>query len=767
MKQDLRLLPAACCAWGTAVVALLVGPGGRIGLAAAVLAGGTAAGWVGRHRRGWAAQALLTGAVCLAVLLVAHARLWAQGSGAVGDALAGGGAGRFLAVAEEPARLLGPGSRYEAMVVLRIGAAPVTALGPVAGLATGDRVTVTGTLAPLPERERSRALLLDAQALAVAPAGGPQGAVNRLRADFVELTGALSPQGQGLVPGIAIGDDSRLPLTVQAAMRRTSLSHLTAVSGAHIALVLAIVGFLGGRARVQVRALLLLAALAGLVLLVGTEGSVVRAGAMGVVGIAAVVRGRPPQPIPALSAGCAALLVADPWLALSYGFGLSVCATAGLVCLAPPLARRFARAATRLGRGRLPDRPVRWAAAALSLPLAAHLACAPIVIALNPAVTTWGVPANLVAAPAVVPATVLGLTALLLTPLAPGPALLLARGAELATGWIAGVALTLSRWPGAALPWPGGLGGALALGALHALTVVALLRRRPARPAAHPARWGLLAAAVGAAVAVAALLARLLPAGAADWAVLQCDVGQGTATLVRTGPHTAAMVDVGGADGAAEHCLARARVRRLDLLVLTHPHDDHVGHLAAVLAAVDVRAVLVSPAAEPAATVAWVERELRAVGVAPATASAGMAGRAGSVEWRVLWPAPRTDIRDANDLSVAVLFEGAGRVLALGDLQGRGQGELAAALADCGSGSCAPVDVAVMAHHGAADQNPELARLLDPAVTIVPVGENNYGHPTRTAVELYGSVSRVWRTDRDGQVSVSFHEDHAVVRAGG
>lgn len=757
---DLRLVPAAAGAWVAAALALVVGPGGRLGLLAA-LAAAAGLGW--RRPAVWLTQLAFVAVIAFAVVLSAHAQLHAEA--AVVAALPDGAPGRYRAVALEPSRPLGPGSRSEAMVAVEIGSVRATALGRVERLATGDRVVIAGKAIPQPDRERSRVLLVDAEVLRAEPAAGLQGAVNSVRAGFLEVASGLGPQGQGLVPGIALGDDSRLPDTLEVAMRRSSLGHLTAVSGAHVALVLAIVGFLGSRAGARVRGVLLLAALGALVLLVGPGASVVRAAAMGVVAIVAVLRGRPPQPMPALAAGAVALLVSDPWLALSYGFALSVAATAALVCLAPPLSRRMAAAVGRASSGRAPERLVRASCAALALPLAAHLACAPIIIGLTPTVSTWGVLANLAAGPAVVPATVLSLAAVLVTPLWPPLALLLARGAELATGWIAGVALAASRLPGAALPWPGGWGGALALGALHLVAVVLLLRPGLLRPRRR--RRGGPLAAVGALLVLALLLAALPRPG--EWSVLQCDVGQGSATLVRTGRHSAIMVDVGTRAGASERCLAAAGIRRLDLLVLTHPHDDHVGNLAAVLAATDVRSALVSPAASPAATAAWVNRELRTAGVTPRVGTAGLRGAVGPAGsgWQVLWPAPDTAIRDANDLSLVVQFRVAGRrLLALGDLQGAGQAGLAEAVRSCGP-PCQAVDVVVIAHHGSADQDQVLARLLDPAITVVPVGENTYGHPTASTLRLYRELgTRLWRTDRDGTITVSFTPSQATVRTG-
>lgn len=751
MRNDLRLLPAALTAWGAAALALtgwspLVG---AAGLAAAAAVGvrwrGTRSDASPRH------QVLLCAAVAVAVLISARAQLAASAA-----SLDGTGEADVVvtATAVDDARELGPFSTSAARVTVRLATlevdgaprrarARVTALGDVLGVHRGDVVRLEGTLVTLPDSEEVRALLVEARVRATAAPSGLRALFPTMRARFREATEALSPQGRGLVPGVAIGDDSALPETLREAMRRTSLGHLTAVSGAHVALVLAGVGVLGARAPTRLRAALLLLALAGLVGLVGSAASVVRAAAMGVTGIVALARGRPPRALPALASGVVFLLVADPWLSRSIGFALSVAATTALVTLAPCLANAFARLRLR-----------RWLATTLAVPCAAHLACAPIIVLFTPTVSVLGVVANAIAAPAVVPATLLGLAGVLAAPASQPLAAALAHGAEACTWWIAQTATTIARLPLSAAPWPGGLGGALGLAAVHGALVVVLLHAR--------LRVLLPALLV---VVVAALL---LGARESAWTVVQCDVGQGSALLVRSGPHAAVMVDVGPSDGRSQECLRRSAVTRIDLLVLTHPHADHVGNLAAVLASTRVERVLVSPAAEPREAVSHVGAELAVAGAEPEVATAGLRGRAGSVDWEVLWPSRTTPLDDANDLSVAVLLRaaGGGRVLALGDL-GAGQRGLADAVTACGA-PCTELDVVAMAHHGSRDQDATLARLLDPAITLVSVGaQNPYGHPTSEALSLYADLgSRIWRTDRDGAVRILL-DGTGAVRDGG
>jgi competence protein ComEC len=268
----------------------------------------------------------------------------------------------------------------------------------------------------------------------------------------------LSEDERGLVPGLVLGDVSMMPPALTAAFRATGLTHLNAVSGANVAIVLgAVLGAvrrvgLGRRGRTVLAAL----ALAGFVVLVRPSPSVLRASAMGAVVLLAMLLGRRSSPLPALAAAVLALVVLDPFLARTPGFAMSVLATAAIVAIAPAWTDRLSR--------QLP-RPL---AAALAVPAAAQLACTPVIVAAFGQLTPYAVLANLLAAPAVAPATLAGIACALVAVLSPSVAAVLARIAGLPAGWLATVARVLSRAPGAGLHAPAGRGGVALLAALAA-----------------------------------------------------------------------------------------------------------------------------------------------------------------------------------------------------------------------------------------------------------------------------------------------------------
>lgn len=557
-----------------------------------------------------------------------------------------------------------------------------------------------------------------------------------IREGFLEASRALPAPGGELLPGLAIGDTTRVPESLDTAMIRTSLSHLTAVSGANCAIVvgaaLAIAALLGASRPVRIGVALV--ALLGFVVLVTPEPSVLRAAVMAGLALGAVALGRPALGVPVLCAAVIGLLVADPWLSRSYGFALSALATAGLLLLAGPLARVLGRV--------LPL----WLATVLAVPIAAQLACQPVILLLDPALPLYGVPANLLAAPAAPLATVIGLVACLLGSAAPPLGLAVAWIAWLPASWIAAVAALFSGLPGARSAWPGGLGGVALLVLVEVAVLVALLGsgrpRRLARVACAIALLGYVAA-----IAAGAAVSRI--GRPADWQYAMCDVGQGDATLVRSGSEVA-LVDTGPDPEPLRACLDELGVGRIDLLVLTHFDLDHVGGAPALLGRVD--RVLTGPPGEPAD-----ERLLAALAAAGAVVDPvgrGDRGTLGTLGWEVLWPPPR-GATPGNEASVALRWSCRdGPCLTsvmLGDLGAEAQARMAGAIRLGGA------DVVKVSHHGSADQSGALYDALGATVGLIGVGaDNDYGHPTESLLATLAAAGTTpLRTDLDGLVLVA------------
>lgn len=321
----------------------------------------------------------------------------------------------------------------------------------------------------------------------VAAPDGLAGVTAHLRAGLAQAAQGL-PGGTGdLVPGMVVGDVSMQDPVVREQFLATGLTHLTAVNGANLAMVTGSVLVLAtamGWPR-WTRYAAAASCLVAFVLLVGPEPSVLRAAVMGAVGLVAALSARRAHGYAALSAAVVVLLAVDPGLAVEYAFILSVAATAGIVALAPLVARRMLQGWTRrrtARRGRHHP-PARWQAMLVGLvavSLVADVVTAPVIVQMTGVVSPTAVLANVLVGVAVPPVTVVGMLGALLAGVHVGAATVVLWGAALPAWWILTVAARLSQVP--VLHTPGGMVAAavLVLVAVAVVTVVVSARWRRA-----------------------------------------------------------------------------------------------------------------------------------------------------------------------------------------------------------------------------------------------------------------------------------------------
>ncbi|GAA4046188.1 ComEC/Rec2 family competence protein [Nonomuraea soli] len=692
--------------------------------------------------------------------------------------------------------------------------------GPQWGpLLPSQRLQVTGRLTPAAPGDLVAAFLL---------VRGPPRILTRptwihtaagdLRAGLRDAAAVLPPDQRGLLPGLVVGDVSRMDPQVAADFRDAGLTHLLAVSGANLAIVAGAVLALARLAGfpLPARALLASAAMLAFAVVARPSPSVLRALVMGLVAMLTLGTGRARDGFTALSAAVLLLILFDPGLARSYGFALSVCATAGLLLLAPrlsnalaggpathhptPLRDRlrnlktrhvtFLRSATTrraspplnltawraklhrslpptdtpdhpsathphrqpsTGRRRLPH----WIAEALAIPIAAQAAVTPVLVLMAGQLTLIAIPANLLAAPAVAPATLLGFAAAVVAPLSPEAAELLVIPAGYAVAWIIAVAEWAASMPLTEIPWPGGLPG-LALLAVVVAIAVPLLRS---------GRWRPLIAVIVCAVLLAVLAVRPMVASwpPPRWLLVACDVGQGDGLVIAAGPGRGVVVDTGPDPILMDRCLRDLGVREVPLLVLTHPHADHVAGTSGVLRGRPVGAVLLSPVTEehPRA-----EREPvppipdqgpQTPKPARWVATPGSRWTFGPSEVTVLGPPTGSPASEGpgegsavNNASIVLHVRwSAGSALLSGDIETEAQ----TALVRHGLPS---VDVLKVPHHGSARQDPAFLAATGARAALISVGADNlYGHPAPfTLAALHRLGTRIYRTDQAGHLVV-------------
>lgn len=591
--------------------------------------------------------------------------------------------------------------------------------------------------------------------------GPVQSTMNQLRDGLRSATAARGPAGASLVAGLAIGDESAQSPELADAMQRSGLSHLTAVSGGNTAIVLILVL---GLARVFPTPIWFQASAGGIALLaylilVGPQPSVLRATVMGAVVLVGLARGGFVSGLPVLSLAAFGLILLDPSLAVSLGFGLSVAATAGLLLLAPAVKR---------GIGRLPilGRVPRWFCDALAVTVSAQIATAPILLAVGNDISLAAIPANLLVAPVVAPITIAGLLAALSSPLAPAVASAIAWPATLLGEWIAYVANLTSSWGWATVGSSGGI--LVVLAPLFAWAIVRIRRRvarrvdSPPRSRTPPVSFRTVAAIFACCAILVIVGSTLLRPAASDWRIVACDVGQGSATLVRSGS-SVVLVDVGPQHGGINDCLDDAGITDVTAVVITHLHADHTDGLPDVLADTPVQSIFATSAHLSPDQLRELDDE-SGESLHPEVLAAGQQLDLPGLTGEILWPrrgdVAATEGMNNGSLVITFQWEDGFRLLVTGDVETEAQQAIVSQQL-----IREPFDVVTVPHHGSSKLDPEFARRLAPTVALVSVGEDNeYGHPSAHSIRSFESAgATLFRTDESGSLELSWTDGRVWV----
>jgi competence protein ComEC len=604
------------------------------------------------------------------------------------------------------------------------------------------------------------------------------------------LQQALPEPEAGLAAGILVGLRERVDRQLAADFATAGVSHVVAISGWNIAIVAGLVGaLLRGRSR-RLVAGVVGGVIVAYVVAAGASPSVVRAAVMAGVVLAARETGRAGRAPAALALAVSILLLASPPMIGDAGFRLSVMATGGLLAWATPLGAWLGR----IGGGRMP----RWLAEGLGITLAAQAATLPDVLATFGRLSLVAPAVNLLVVP-LVPAAMAGGVAAMLA------GWLVTLGAPAIVGIVVGLpgwlllhAMVLivrfaAGLPLAAVVLPEGANIVAAFGAAAA-TVAALawIRRRGSRPRRRRSGsrvavpgvrkpvTGRVAPSIPERIALAAVAVALGTGllSAADVAsrgdrIIVLDVGQGDAILVESRDGARMLVD-GGPDPDRLLLELDAVIppwdRRLDIVVLTHPHEDHVAGLVRALERYRVGRVF--EPGMPGTGPGWRAWDLALRGGPPrGTLAAGDALRLGAIRIAVLWPRPGTvslqpakDGRGFNDVSIVLLGEADGRHFLL---TGDAEEDVDPALIAAG---LPHLDVLKVAHHGSATAtSAALLAATRPTDALVSVGTgNDYGHPApSTLARLRQAGARTYRTDLDGRLEADLGPGGVTVQTGG
>lgn len=301
----------------------------------------------------------------------------------------------------------------------------------------GQGVRATGTLTPSTGWRHSAQLRADSS---IYGEPSPTASLVNTISHALNSQLAFSPEhARGLIPGVALGDDSNVEDDLKQAMKLTSLTHLIAVSGGHVSLVLTLVVLIIGRKSPPITFIASSLALGALVILVGPSPSVLRATFMGCMVILATLLGKQSQGVSSL---CCSVMIAcfvSPWLAISYGFLLSVCACFGIIVWGYPLSLHCEKLMPAM------------LAQGIAIPLVAQLSCIPVLLLFTEVSSIWGVLANALVAPVVAPLTLAGIIGALSAPVSHFFASIFLWCAQWCTWWIAWVAQFLAELPGSGI----------------------------------------------------------------------------------------------------------------------------------------------------------------------------------------------------------------------------------------------------------------------------------------------------------------------------
>lgn len=568
-------------------------------------------------------------------------------------------------------------------------------------------------------------------------------AINRSRTSIFNSTRRfLPPEQAGLLIGVMLGDTSGITDRLDEDFRATGLTHVLAVSGLNVGLLVAAVWLLLRALRVRpiLQYLLLLAVIAFYALLTQAQPSVLRASIMASIGIGAWMLGRDTDQAAAISLAALGLLVYEPFLLYDVGFQLSFGATFALILFARELQDRMGGA-------------VHWLSSGLSAALAAQLGVAPILATSFGQVSLISLVANVLVVPANGPALNLGIVAWLLSTISAPLGRLVYLLAGLFLAYMIAVARALAAIPGAALlleppsTWQIlvyyvalGMGFLLFRRSKIALRVGTILILV----------LGLLSAAtwwqVGAGAAPDGLTVTFL------------NVGQGDATLVTTPEGMRILIDGGPDASGIDRALARHGVGRVDIVVLSHAHADHVAGAIRVIETRAVGRVLHADDPGPSALYRGFLSLIRARRLRHRLVRRGEKYAIGArVKLLVLYPGREpvsgTDSDTNNNSLVIKISFGRFSVLLPGDVEEEAERLLLR------SNAPGDVDSTILKapHHGSStSSDTTFLRAVSPDVAVVPVGENDFGHPAPgTLARLRRIGAKVFRTDKDGDVTIT------------
>lgn len=580
---------------------------------------------------------------------------------------------------------------------------------------------------------------------------------------------ALLPERSPLAEALLLAQTRGMTTETRDRWVNAGLVHLLAISGMHVGLIAAGVLLLGKLLRLPQRKSrrLAMAVAAAYVLFLGAPAAALRSLLQAVLLLMALELQRSADRYTSLAASALVILVLEPLAILDAGFQLSFGGILGLMLWRRPCMNAMPRWLPHLVRDGLGSG---IAASAVTTPIAA----------LHFGTASWiGIIGTPLAVPLMAAALVLILVALIIAALTGAVTGLHAQAADVTLRLLDWLAAVCAAVPGG----HGNMDAVTVLACLLALAAAIVIWRRlyvatPAPPSHAPeAAYGHyerrgrrrafgVATAVAAALAIGAWAPRVIDSGGGRMEIHAIDVGQGDAIAIRTPAGRWVLVDAGprsatrdaGRDRVVPYLL-RHGVRRIDALLLSHPHADHIGGAHAVMAAFPIGVVVDPGLAFGQEMFTGLLDESIADGQRWVAGREGQTFRIDGVEITILYPFRQLDVSgDPNDFSLIVRL----RFGRFGALLSGDAPEAVEDLVVARYGGDMQSEVLKIGHHGSRTSTGEaLLEAADPAVALVSVGAGNmYRHPSPDVIaRLVRHGVQVLRTDKHGDIIVSASHD--------
>lgn len=654
------------------------------------------------------------------------------------------------------------------------------------------------------------------------------GHVSRLRQAAINLRARLkkviaetmSPPEAALLNGIMLGS-KEIPIAIKEAFEKTGAVHILSVSGLHVSLVAAAVGWLLKKLRVP--NILVLLAVSGCIwlyiLMCGLQPPALRSGIMTVASLTGSVcarrggtqsRGGVPDEGGIKISGARRLVLAaiillliNPLLMWDAGFQLSFFATAGIFMVGPILLATLQAAVQRLRTlrrgiaGVSPNPSGLPGAGAIACSLGVFLTVLPLNAIYFNCITPIAIISNIIVVPLASAALYIGLIAALSGTVFLPAALWLNSGTVVLLKALAFSAEALARIPGGTMVFAApDFPITVAYYAILICAIYALYRKINPSPAEVIWHKNTPRSLVLAALAIVAILAVYPVLVIPRTKLTVVDVGQGCAVLIQFSSGTMGLIDCGPAKSSGESIIANLLrhygVSNLDFIMISHGHADHCGAMPALMQEFSIKKIILPSNYQQRPVLKRLANNAALLGISVMGAGAGSVFASGKVCIEVLWPLaePNQDVagkdvtgRDAaggkaaddratgdeNSGSLTLRIRDQGRTLLLpGDLGAKELSALAKALSPDSLQSDLKSDAWVVAHHGSAGSYcPEFYRAANPTISIVSVGSNNvYGHPSGAVLEgLVAGGSRILLTSSSGAITLKFNRDALTYHA--